>query len=52
MHIPVLYPGDPGEALDLGRHEGLIRDQIRDGLERDQLELVAARTSLLNECFF
>ncbi|MEZ5244031.1 MAG: indolepyruvate ferredoxin oxidoreductase family protein [Acidimicrobiales bacterium] len=20
MHIPVLYPGDPGEALDLGRH--------------------------------
>jgi indolepyruvate ferredoxin oxidoreductase len=20
MHIPVLYPGDPGEALELGRH--------------------------------
>jgi indolepyruvate ferredoxin oxidoreductase len=20
MHIPMLYPGDPGEALDLGRH--------------------------------
>lgn len=27
-------------------------DFVRDGLERDQLELVAARTSLLNECFF
>ena len=20
MHIPILYPGDPEEALDLGRH--------------------------------
>ncbi|HEB88581.1 MAG TPA: indolepyruvate ferredoxin oxidoreductase family protein, partial [Deltaproteobacteria bacterium] len=20
MHVPLLYPGDPGEALDLGRH--------------------------------
>jgi indolepyruvate ferredoxin oxidoreductase len=20
MHMPVLYPGDPAEALDLGRH--------------------------------
>jgi hypothetical protein len=27
-------------------------DFVRDGLERDQLELVAARTSLLNDCFF
>lgn len=27
-------------------------DLVRDGLARDQMELVAARTSLVNDCFF
>ena len=27
-------------------------DLVRDGLERDQIEIVAARASLLNDCFF
>lgn len=25
---------------------------VRDGLERAQMELVAARTSMLNDCFY
>jgi hypothetical protein len=27
-------------------------DLVRDGLRRDQMEILAARTSLLNDCFF
>jgi hypothetical protein len=39
----VLYIGVP-KMVDLGL--------VRDGLARDQMEIIAARTSLLNDCFF
>lgn len=39
----VLYIGVP-KMVDL--------DLVRDGLARDQMEIIAARTSLLNDCFF
>ena len=44
-----LYLAPSGEPT--GNSMGNI-GVVRDGLNRSQMEFVAARTSLLNDCFF
>ena len=40
------------DVLYIGVRKMVDLGLVRDGLARDQMEIVAARTSLLNDCFF
>jgi hypothetical protein len=45
---PTLYLApNAGEGYTMGN-----MTVVRDGLSRTQMELIAARTSLVNDCFF
>ena len=47
IHGDLYLTAGPGDGYDMGNMK-----VVRDGLGRSQMEFVAARTSLLNDCFF